>query len=132
VLRRERGRRSVKVEFIELREYILMDTMVTELEQKYKTTEKLDPHALQEELAMLADKVISKTENLLKYPADFEKVASELLSEIKNNYEVAKYIAGLILAFFDLSENRFRRPLNLTFNLLRSKMRSWGYQKMII
>ena len=88
---------------------ILMDTMVTELEQKYKTTEKLDPHALQEELAMLADKVISKTEDLLKYPVDFEKVASELLSEIKNNYEVAKYIAGLILAFFDLSAKRLRK-----------------------
>lgn len=84
---------------------ILMDDAVKALERKYGDRERLHINDIKKELEAKINQVEKKTGELLDYPDDFERIAMELLNEIKNNYETLKYLTGTILAFFDLLEN---------------------------
>ncbi len=111
----------------------LMDEEVFKLRRKYAHTSNPDRKRLKKEVNAILTKVEFRTENILDFPNEVEKVAKNIANEIKNHYETSSDIAGVLLAFFDLLTDGFR-GIGSYFNEHRrpsKKRSSWKFYKSL-
>ena len=62
-----------------------------------------------------AETSLEKASRLKDLPDEFEKVAENIINEIKNNRESTRYVVGLLRGLFDLLNEDFKNP-NYYFN----------------
>ena len=93
----------------------LTSTMIMDEEiqnfQEYFEDEKLDSNTILELILSSIPTVIDREEKLLKIPRRFKLEAAHFVNQIKNHYEITRYISGLILALFDILEENLNEDL---------------------
>jgi len=116
---------QLKKDNTDIKMTFLFNYKISNLIEKYTSQHPLNLKEFMQEVYLVAKETQEKSINLNKYPNEFEKVAENVINEIKNNWECTRFLSGMIRAFFELLNNNLKPLKNYFSERFSAK---WHYQ----